>query len=209
MGIMRISHTIRILITSDFLINSGMTLFGPVFAIFVTQQIRGGSVETVGFAAAITQIVKSVLQIPVARYLDRNHGEYDDFYSMVTGTLLFALVPFLYLVAATPTHLYLIQVVGGVGLALAVPPWYAIFTRHIDAMKENVEWSMESIAIGISGAAAAALSGVMVTRFGFQSVFLLGGILAILGGLLEIRIYRDLRSYVGRHQVKPTPDKTG
>jgi MFS family permease len=206
---MRISHTIRILITSDFLINSGMTLFGPVFAIFVTGQIPGASVETVGFAAAITQIVKSVLQIPVARYLDRNHGEYDDFYSMVTGTLLFACVPFLYLTASTPTHLYLIQAVAGIALALAVPPWYAIFTRHIDAMKENVEWSMESVAIGISGAAAAALSGVMVANFGFRSVFVMGGILALLGGLLEIRIYSDLRSYVGRNQVKPAPDKAG
>jgi MFS family permease len=206
---MRISHTIRILITSDFLINSGMTLFGPVFAIFVTQQVRGGSVETVGFAAAITQIVKSVLQIPVARYLDRNHGEYDDFYSMVIGTLLFALVPFLYLFATIPMHLYLIQIVSGIALALAVPPWYAIFTRHIDKMKENVEWSMESVAIGISGAAAAALSGVMVANFGFRSVFIVGGCLAVLGGLLEIRIYRDLRAFVGRHEVKPTPDKTG
>jgi MFS family permease len=206
---MRISHTIRILITSDFLINSGVTLFGPVFAIFVTNQIRGGSIETVGFAAAITQIVKSVLQIPVAQYLDRNHGEYDDFYSMVTGTLLFAVMPFFYLVAATPQHLYIIQAVSGVGLALAVPPWYAIFTRHIDAMKENVEWSLESIAIGISGAAAAALSGVMVAHFGFRSVFILGGVLAVLGGLLEIKIYRDLRAYVGRRQVKPLPDKSG
>jgi MFS family permease len=206
---MRISHTIRILITSDFLINSGVTLFGPVFAIFVTQQVRGGTVETVGFAAAITQIVKSVLQIPVARYLDRNHGEYDDFYSMITGTLLFAAVPFLYLFASTPGHLYAIQVVSGIGLALAVPPWYAIFTRHIDAMRENVEWSLESIGIGISGAAAAALSGVMVSNFGFQSVFIMGGILAVLGGLLEIRIYHDLRAYVGRRQVRPLPDKSG
>ena len=206
---MRISHTIRILITSDFLINSGMTLFGPVFAIFVTEQIRGGSIETVGFAAAITQIVKSILQIPVARYLDRNHGEFDDFYSMVSGTLLFATVPFMYLIAHAPMHLYIIQGISGVALALAVPPWYAIFTRHIDAMKENVEWSLESIAIGISGAAAAALSGVMVTHFGFQSVFILAGVLAIAGGLLEIRIYHDLRAYVGRRQVKPQPDKSG
>lgn len=201
------SHTIRVLITSDFLINSGFTLFGPVFAIFVTRQIGGGTVETVGFAAAITQIVKSVLQIPVARYLDRNHGEYDDFYSMVTGSFLTASVPFLYLAASVPVHLYAIQVIAGIGLALAVPPWYAIFTRHIDKMKENVEWSMESIAIGISGAGAAALSGILVTRFGFPSVFLIGGCFAFIGAFLQIRIYRDLRAYVGRHQVQPTPDK--
>jgi len=209
MDVMRINHTVRILIASDFLINSGVTLFGPVFAIFVTGQIAGATVETVGFAAAITQIVKSVLQVPVARYLDRNHGEYDDFYSMVTGTLLFAIVPFLYLFASTPAHLYLIQVVGGTGLALAVPPWYAIFTRHIDKMKENVEWSLESIGIGISGASAAALSGIIVANFGFQAAFIIGGCLAVMGGLLEIKIYRDLRAYVGRRQVQPTPDKAG
>ena len=206
---MRISHTIRTLITSDFLFNSGYTLFGPVFAIFITRQISGGTVETVGFAAAITQIVKSVLQIPVARYLDRNHGEYDDFYSMVTGSFLTASVPFLYLAANVPAHLYAIQVVAGIGLALAVPPWYAIFTRHIDKMKENVEWSLESIAIGISGAGAAALSGILVSRFGFPSVFLIGGCFAVTGAFLQIRIYRDLRAYVGRHQVKPSLDKTG
>jgi MFS family permease len=206
---MRINHTVRTLITSDFLINSGFSLFGPVFAIFVTGQIAGGTVETVGFAAAITQIVKSVLQVPVARYLDRNHGEYDDFYSLVTGSLLVATVPFLYLAAEMPAHLYIIQVISGTGLALAVPPWYAIFTRHIDAMKENVEWSLESIAIGISGAGAAALSGIMVTTFGFDSVFIIGGFFALIGALVEIRIYRDLRAYVGRRQVEPKPDKAG
>jgi len=209
MGVMRINHTVRTLITSDFLINSGVTLFGPVFAIFVTKQIPGATVETVGFAAAITQIVKSVLQVPVARYLDRNHGEYDDFYSMVFGTLVFAMGPFLYLFASEPAHLYIIQAISGTGLAFAVPPWYAIFTRHIDKMKENVEWSLESIAIGISGAGAAALSGIMVSHFGFQSVFILGGCFAVTGGLLEIKIYRDLRAYVGRRQVKPAPDKAG
>jgi len=99
--------------------------------------------------------------------------------------------------------------VAGTSLAFAVPPWYAIFTRHIDKMRENVEWSMESIAIGISGAGAAALSGILVAHVGFRAVFVLGGIFAMLGGLLEIRIYRDLRAFVGRHEVKPTPDKTG
>ena len=206
---MRISHTIKTLITSDFLINSGFSVFGPVFAIFVTGQINGGTVETVGFAAAITQIIKSVLQVPVARYLDRNHGEYDDFYSMVTGTLLVSTVPFLYLAASTPAHLYIIQGIYGVGLALAVPPWYAIFTRHIDKMKENIEWSMESVAIGVSGAGAAALSGVMVTQFGFRSVFIIGGIFSFLGALVQMKIYRDLRAYVGRRQVAPQPDKAG
>ncbi len=206
---MHINHTVRTLITSDFLINAGFSSFAPVFAIFVTGQVIDGTIETVGFAAAIAQIVKSLTQIPVARYLDRNHGEYDDFYSLVAGSFLVASVPFLYLLADRALHVYLIQAVFGLGLALAVPPWFAIFTRHIDKMQENVEWSLESVAIGVSTAGAAALSGVLVSNFGFQAAFLIGGIFAVFGVVVQFKIYRDLRAFVGHRQVKPSPDKLG
>src|SRR3989344_4665254 len=83
---MKISHVVRTLVVSDFFINAGFSVFAPVFAIFVTKQIDGGTLAVVGFAAAIFQIFKSGLQIPIAKYLDKNHGEYDDFYSMVWGT---------------------------------------------------------------------------------------------------------------------------
>lgn len=204
---MRISHAIRVLITSDFLINSGLSVFAPVFAVFVTNQITDGTIEVVGFAVAIAQLVKASLQIPVARWLDKNHGEYDDFYSMVSGSIVIASTPFLYLFATTSWHIYAIQAWFGVGAALAVPPWYAIFTRHIDKMKENIEWSLESVAIGISGAGAAALSGIIVTNYGFRAAFLIGGVFAVLGAIMQIRIYSDLRGFVGRQQVKPLPDR--
>lgn len=206
---MRISHTIQVLITSDFLINAGMSVFAPVFAVFVTKQITNGSVEVVGFAAATAQIVKSVLQIPVARWLDRNHGEYDDFYSMVAGSCVIASTPFMYLLATQAWHLYVIQAWFGIGAALAVPPWYAIFTRHIDKMRENIEWSLESVGIGISGAGAAALSGIIVTHYGFNWAFFVGGIFAVFGAIMQIRIYSDLRASVSRGQVQALPDKTG
>ncbi|HXK36863.1 MAG TPA: MFS transporter [Candidatus Paceibacterota bacterium] len=204
---MRISHTIRTLITSDFLINGGFSVFMPVFAVFVTKQIENGTVEVVGFAAAIAQIVKSVLQLPVARWLDRNHGEYDDFYSLIAGSSLVACTPFLYLFASQAIHVYLIQAIFGVGMALAVPPWYAIFTRHIDRMHENFEWSLESIAIGISGASSAALSGIVVAHYGFQTAFVIGGILTVLGAYTQTRIYYDLRKKVAPHGVSPKPDR--
>lgn len=205
---MRISHTVSTLVLSDFLFNAGFSVFAPIFALFVTGQISGGSIETVGFAAAITQIFKVGLQIPVARYLDKNHGEYDDFYSLVTGSFLSALVPFLYFFASEVQHIYMIQALYGVSLALAVPPWFAIFTRHIDKAHENIEWSFESVAIGISGASAAALGGIMAQKFGFQSVFLIGGVLALIGVAIQIQIFKDLKAKVARGQVKPVADKS-
>ena len=128
---------------------------------------------------------------------------------MVTGSGIIALTPFMYLFASQAWHLYVIQAWFGIGAALAVPPWYAIFTRHIDKMRENVEWSLESVAIGISGAGAAALSGIIVSHFGFRWAFLLGGVFAVFGAIMQIRIYSDLRMFVRRGEVQVLPDKPG
>lgn len=204
---MRINHVIRTLVVSDFFINAGFSIFAPIFAVFVTKQIPEGSLQVIGFAAALTQIFKVTLQIPIARYLDKNHGEYDDFYSMVAGSFLISLVPFLYLFATSPVHVYINSSIYGIGLAFLVPPWYAIFTRHIDKMKENVEWSTDSVSIGIASAGTAALGGILATRLGFEAVFILGGVLAVVGSSFQIKIYKDLKAKVGHGQVKPQPDK--
>lgn len=204
---MKINHVVRTLVLSDFFVNSGFALFAPVFAVFITQQIQGGSLEIIGFAAAIFQIFKSSLQIPIAKYLDKNHGEYDDFYSLIFGTFLIATVPFMYIFASTANHIYMIQAIYGIGAAFTIPPWYAIFSRHIDKMHESLEWSFDSIAIGISGATAAAVGGILAQRLGFQTVFIFGGMLAIFGAFQQIKIYRDLMGKVATGQVKPQPAK--
>ena len=90
---MKINHVIRTLVLSDFLTNAGFSVFAPVFAVFVTQQVAGGSLQVVGFAAAITQAFKVGLQIPVARILDKDHGEYVVFSSLVFVSFFLSLVP--------------------------------------------------------------------------------------------------------------------
>lgn len=204
---MKINHVIRTLVLSDFFINAGFSVFAPIFAVFVTKQIPAGSLQVIGFAAALVQIFKVTLQIPIAKYLDRNHGEYDDFYSMVFGSFLISMVPFLYLFARAPIHIYIFSAIYGIGLAFLVPPWYAIFTRHIDKMQENIEWSMDSVAIGIASAGTAALGGILATKLGFQSVFMLGGAMAVIGSICQLKIYKDLKAKVGHGQVKPQPDR--
>jgi len=185
----------------------GLGLFGPIFAIFITKQIAGGSIEVVGFAAGITQLFKVILQIPIAKYLDKNHGEYDDFYSMILGGGLISLSPFLYIFATETYHIYLIQALYGIGLAFLVPPWYAIFSRHLDKLHENIEWSFESVAIGIAAAASAAIGGIMANRFGFQTVFIIAGTLSFISIFNQLKIFNDLKAKVKQGVVKPQPDK--
>src|SRR3989344_7496922 len=92
-----INKIIKTLIVSDFFLNSGWGMMGPIFAIFIVKNVATGDIteaaKIAGFAALSFWITKSLLQIPIGRYLDKNHGEKDDFWFMVAGTFLLALVP--------------------------------------------------------------------------------------------------------------------
>lgn len=204
---MKINSVIRTLVIADFFTNAGFSVFAPVFAVFITGQIQNGSMEVVGFGAALFQIFKSGLQIPIARFLDKDPGEYDDFLSLVFGSILLSTIPFWYLFATKAHHIYIIQSIYGIGAAFAIPPWYAMFSRHVDKMKENVEWSMDSISVGAGAAIAAALGGIIATRFGFQAVFIIAGFLAIFGAIQQLLIFRDAKAHTKMVDVKPVPDK--
>ena len=202
---MKVNHVVKTIVWSDLYLETGLALFGPIFAVFVTGQIVGGSLEVVGYAAALAQIFKITLEIPVAKYLDKNHGEYDDFYSMVLGSFLISMVPFFYLFASTANDVYIINSIYGIGLAFFVPPRFAIFSRHIDKDMDNLEWTYKSIAVGIGAAGASALGGILAQRLGFSWVFVLAGVIAIIASIYEIKIFKDLKEKVPQGEVKPRP----
>ncbi len=189
MFITLINKVIRVLVLGDIMFFSAFGLIGPIFAIFVTDQIAGATVATVGFAATINLLTRALLQMPVARYIDRHRGEKDDFKFMVTGSTLISVVPFIYLFVTVPWHLYLAQVVLGVGGALANPGWYAIFTRHIDKNKEGTEWTLQNIGISLAAAGAAAIGGILAQYFGFRNLFLIVGVLSLVGLIIQMSLY--------------------
>lgn len=184
-----VNKIIRVLVIGDIMFFSAFGLIGPIFAVFVTGQIAGATVATAGFAATINLLVRALLQMPVARYIDKHRGEKDDFLFMVFGSLLVSIVPFSYLFVTLPIHLYLSQVILGVGGALANPGWFAIFTRHIDKGKEGTEWTLENVGIGLAAAGAAAIGGILAERLGFYNLFIVVGILSLVGLVVQISLY--------------------
>lgn len=168
-----INKVIRILITSDFLLQSGWGLIGPIFAIFLTRQIQGGTLEMVGFIAATYWVAKSVVQPFIAHFLDVTKGEKDDFKFLIGGMYLANLIPLGYIFSTQPWQIFLLEFIRGLAMACVVPTWSAIFTRHIDKGWEAFSWSIESTGIGFAAGIAAAFGGILASILGFKVVFVL------------------------------------
>lgn len=205
-----LNKVIRAIVIADFFNNSAFASFGPVFAVFVTNQIVGGSVMAAGFATAIYWIVKSVLQLPIARFLDKTDGENDDFWVMFIGYFLGGFVPISYIFIDRIWQLYVIQAVFGVIMSAVVPAWYGVFTRHLDKGRVSFEWSLESVfSVGIATASAAALGGYAAEKLGFKTVFLAAGLVSVASSFLLLLIKRDLCSHnIKENKIPAVPERT-
>src|SRR4030042_5032587 len=173
MNIIRINKVIRILISSDFLLQAGWGLIGPIFAIFIVQNIKGGELAVVGFIAATYWITKSVAQPFIAHFLDVKKGEEDDFKFLFWGMCIANLVPLGYIFSTEIWHLFFLEMIRGLAMACVIPTWAAMFTKHIDKGWEAFSWSLESTSIGFAFGFAAALGGLAANLLGFKVVFLL------------------------------------
>jgi len=184
-----INRVIKILIASDFLLQAGWGLSGPIFAIFLTKQIQGGDIKMVGFIAMAYWITKSIVQPFIAHQLDKNHGEKDDFQFLIAGMYIANLVPLGYVFSTQPWHIFSLEIIRGLAMACVIPTWSGIFTRHINKGREAFSWSLESTGIGFAAGLAGAFGGIIASILGFKVVFVLVSLFGILSSstLLLIR----------------------
>lgn len=200
-----INKVVRLIVFTDFFYNSAFGSFAPVFAIFIAEQIEGGSARVAGFATASYWLAKSIFQLPIAGFLDNTDGERDDFWALFLGYLLAGLAPIGYLFATAPWHLYLIQAGLGIAMAFAVPAWYAIFTRHLDQGRIGFEWSIQSVfSVGIATSLSAAVGGYVADKFGFSVLYVSASALAIASSLLLLGLRKHI--YEKRDKVVPIPE---
>jgi len=190
---MHINKIIKILSGADIVYQMGAGFITPVFAVFLVESISQGAIAIVGIATAIYWITKSAVRLPVAWFLDKYRGERDDFYSMVIGFFIMTACTFAFVFAKTPMHIYIIQFVEGVGGALAFTPWYGFFSRHLDRLHVNFEWSAEISLSGFAIAVAGFLSGLIVDKYGFIPIFIIGGIMSFMGTLLLIFVGKTIK----------------
>src|SRR3989344_4204600 len=135
-----------LLILSDVLILSSFGLIAPIFALFITENLSGGSIVAAGLATTVFLVVKSVVQLPLSKYfVDKEKHKTR---SLLLGTLLIITVPFIYIFSTSTTHIFIAQAVYGLGAALAYPAWFSLFTAYIDKKHKGFEYTLWSTGVG-------------------------------------------------------------
>jgi MFS family permease len=164
---------IKILILNDFFFWTGLGFVGPILAIYINDDISGGTLGLTGLAMALYWILKSLVSILTSRYTDKEPGNKRELKTLVLGGIIVFLIPFGYLLAQNIIHIIIVQALFGIGAGLAYPGWMTIFTRFLSTGKEGFIWSMEGASINIGNGLAVAASGFIAQVFGFTTLFIL------------------------------------
>ena len=163
---------------SDVFVQTGFGLIEPILAIYIKEDLIGGTIFTAGLASTLFLVTKCLVQLPFSRYVDRHEKKV---HWLIVGTLLLSIVPFIYIFADNIKFVYLAQILFGIGSGLAYPTWLGLWSRNLDRNQESFEWSLYSTATGIGTAITAGIGAAIAQFIGFKLTFVLVGIMALLG----------------------------
>lgn len=195
--------TINLLLMFLLIVNIGDALFSPLMAVFITRSVEGGTLATVGFCLAIYSVVKSLVQIPIARIIDAHKGERDDFSLLLIGSILTMIVTYSYMFVRVEYHLFILSTISGISVAFMMAAYYAIFSRHVDKGKESYEWSLLSVGpLTVASAIGASIGGMFTDRFGFHLTFFVAGSLCAMATASLMFLYPILWNPKARHKIK-------
>ncbi|MBS3135234.1 MFS transporter [Candidatus Woesearchaeota archaeon] len=172
------NRTIKLLIISDIFVITGFGLIGPILAIFIKENMIGGTIFAAGLASTLFLITKSIVQLPFSKYVDSHD---DKVKWLMIGTFLIGMVPFIYIFARSISFIYVAQVIYGIGSGLAFPTWLGLWTSHLDKKHESFEWSLYSTLTGLGTAVTASIGAVIAQYIGFIYTFALVGIMSLIG----------------------------
>ena len=189
----KFNRIVKYLVLSDLVFYAGWGLISPIFAIFIVEKIQGGNVFVAGLSSAVYLILMSLLRIPFGMFLDSRPSEKEDYWFLTVGLFIAALTSFGFVFAKLPWHVYLLQIVRAVTMAMTLAAWPAIFTRHIDKGKESTEWGLDATSIGLGAGISGAIGGWAVTKFGFNPVFITIGFVGLIGAFLLLFLKNEIK----------------
>lgn len=166
---------------SDIFLITGFGLISPILAIFIKDNIVGGTIFTAGLASTTHIVLKSLIQLPFSRYVDSHD---DKVKWLLFGTCLMAIVPFIYMHATHIIHIFIAQVIFGISSGLSFPTWLGLWSTNLDKKHESFEWSLYSTLTGLGTASTAAIGAAIAQYYSFSITFLGAGAMAIVGSLI-------------------------
>jgi MFS family permease len=179
------NRTIKLLMISDTLMSTGFGLIAPILAIFIKENLVGGTILAAGLASTIFFITKSIIQLPFSRYVDEHDNKR---LWLIIGAFMITTVPFIYIFAENINTIFIAQIIHGIGAGILSPAWLGLWSINLDKRHESFEWSLYYTTSELGTGITAFLGATMAQILGFTYTFILVGVFSFIGSLILLEL---------------------
>ena len=182
---------VKSFIVSETIFWSSQNLFGPIFAIFVANEVIGGNIETAATAISIYWIVRILSEL-FSTILFNKPKESIRLILVIIGLLITGIGQFFFIYSDSIFDIFVIYSIIGIGIGLASPQRNALFSSHIDKNQETTEWGAYDVITFVGIALSTSLGGFIATQYGFKLLFLISGIMCFISIVPYILLFTKL-----------------
>lgn len=171
---------LKILLFADFFMLLAFGMITPIYAIFVEE--IGGDILSASGAWAIFALTSGFLIWLFGKWEDRvKHLE-----KMVFLGYLLRCLGFLgYFFVVNKYHLFGVQILLGMSLAMSTPAYDSLYSKFLSKGKFASEWGAWEAMNMIVGGVAALFGGIIANYFGFKTLFIIMFLNGIVGVLIS------------------------
>lgn len=181
------NKAIRILLVTNGLILIAGAMLGPIYALFVEK--IGGDLLDASYAFGVFALAAGITTFVSGRYSDRMK---ENELIVVLGYGIMGMGFFGYTLVNSIWSLLVIQIIIGLGEAIYVPAFDALYSKHLDSHKSGREWGVWEAINYFAIAFGAVAGGLLVTFFGFNTIFVTMGLLCFASAIYIFRLPRKI-----------------
>lgn len=161
---------------------------GVVFALFITQNIDGGTAIHVGLVFGLYRLIRAFAAILIGRYLDEHKGHVDEYYTLLVSGFV---VGFTYIALFFSTelwHVYFGMAGIALGHALDISAWRILFYDNIPDESKGEVIGIYETTMQIVYGLAIVVAGFVGEIYGFEWAFLFAGMITILSSIILVSV---------------------
>ncbi|MBA7667763.1 Inner membrane transport protein YajR [subsurface metagenome] len=151
----------------------------PVIALYAST--LGASVGIIGLIIGLYSITNTPANILFGRLIDRVGYKLP----LIAGLIGDALSMFLYSLSRSPIHLALVRVIHGTSGGLVGPATMSATADYSHKAQKGRAMSFYGMALAAATLVGYGLSGILISRLGYQALFLCGAALLMVGVVIS------------------------
>ncbi|MBU4536768.1 MFS transporter [Patescibacteria group bacterium] len=173
-----LSKPIRILLVTNSLVLIAGSMLGPIYALFIEG--IGGNLLDVSIVAAGFSLIAGITTLIIGRLSD---DVKESELIIVVGYTLMGLGFISYMFVDSVLSLFMVGALIGFAEAIYSPAFDGVYTKHMEKETAGNVWGIWEAMNYFAGATGALMGGLLVSRYGFDFIFITMAVLCFLSAL--------------------------